>query len=104
MFFYKELPTWWWFVVPLWPIWVLVLWAIWKIARDRRDAQSVEHAAGWPEVQGKIISSKVVWAHVEVAYEYWVFTERHEGIHKIALMPVPVGGTGLQSARAARRR
>jgi hypothetical protein len=91
----------WMYILPLWPLEVLLFWAIWKMARDSKDEKEVERSLTWPEVQGKVISSKTVWAHVEIAYEYWVLAQRYEGVHKIALRPVAVGGTGTASARSA---
>lgn len=103
MAFETELPVWWWFVMPLWPVWVVGLWAMWKMFRDGRDAKTMERATNWPEVQGVILSNNVGWAHVAVRYEYWLFAERHEGLYKINLTPVPVGaGAGTGAARSAR--
>jgi hypothetical protein len=56
----------------------------------------------WPDAQGKVISSKIVWGHVEILYEYWPFAERHEGVHKISLKPVAAGGRGWEALKSAR--
>jgi hypothetical protein len=56
-------------------------WATWNMVRDSRDTKLVARSLGWPEAKGTVISSKVVWAHVEVEYEYSVasggFTGRY---------------------------
>jgi [ribosomal protein S5]-alanine N-acetyltransferase len=91
----------WIYMLPLWPLGVLLLWTIWKITRDSKDEKEVERSLTWPEVQGTVISGKTVWAHVEITYEYWVLAQRYEAVHKIALRPVAVGGTGITSARSA---
>lgn len=76
-------------LLPLWPILFVVIWAIWNAERDSRDEKLMERSLTWPEVQGIVVSSKVVWAHVEVKYEYSISDGRYTGKYKINLPPGP---------------
>jgi len=91
----------WLYFVPLWPLGVFALWALWNIARDNWDEKRMERGIEWPEVQGRVTVSKMVWGHVEIRYEYWMFAKRYEGVQKIGLGPVAVGGKGGTSLRSA---
>jgi len=91
----------WLYFVPLWPLGVFLLWALWNIARDSWDEKRMERGMEWPEVQGHVTASKMVWGHVEIRYEYWLFAKRYEGVHKISLKPVVMGGMGWESLRSA---
>ncbi len=71
------------------------------MVRDSGDEKKMESSVNWPEVQGEVISSKMVWGHVEVRYEYWLFAERYEAAYKISLHPVVPGGKGWSSLRSA---
>ena len=93
----------WLYFVPLWPLGIFAIWALWNMLRDSRDEKSMKRSLQWPEAQGRIISSKMVWGHVEIAYEYWVFAERFQGLYKINLRPVIPGGTAMDSLRAAKQ-
>jgi hypothetical protein len=53
--------------------------------RDSRNEKLVEHSLAWPEVHGKVVSSKVAWAHVEVNYEYSISSGLYTGKYKINL-------------------
>ena len=76
-------------LLPLWPILFTVIWAIWNATRDSRDEKLVERSLAWPEAQGIVVSSRVVWAHVEVKYEYVVSSGRYTGKYKMNLPPSP---------------
>lgn len=76
------------YLIPLWPLAFVGIWAIWNIVRDSRNEKLVEHSLAWPEAQGKVVSSKVAWAHVEVTYEYSISSGRYMGKYK---MNLPVG-------------
>src|SRR5207245_2234852 len=53
-----------------------------------RDEKLMERSLGWPEAQGFVVASTVVWAHVEVRYEYLIKDGRYSGKYK---MNLPVG-------------
>ena len=55
------------------------------MVRDSRNEKLVEHSLAWPEVHGKVVSSKVAWAHVEVKYEYSISSGQYTGKYKINL-------------------
>lgn len=82
----------WLFIVGAWPIWFVIVWAIWNSRRTERDAKLVERSLAWPEAQGIVITSKVVWAHVEVAYEYHALGATYTGKYEMGLEPVAPGG------------
>ena len=54
------------YLISLWPLVFVGTWAIWNIMGDSRNEKPVERSLDWPEAQGRVVSSKVVWAHVEV--------------------------------------
>ena len=88
------------YLVPLWPIFLVGIWAVWNMIRDSRQEKTALRAANWPEIQGKVTSSKVAWGHYEVAYEF-VFRDRsYRGTHLINLSPV-VPGRASSGARFA---
>ncbi len=87
----------WLYFVPLWPLGFVLIWALWNMVRDTQDEKKVERSVNWPEVQGEVISSKMVWGHVEIRYEYWLFAEKYEGAYKISLHPVVPGGKAGQA-------
>jgi|SRR6266851_930014 len=97
-----DLPGWV-YLVALWPLGFYAIWAFWNALRDSGDEKLIERSLGWPEKQGRVVSSKIVWGHVEVVYEYWVSGESYEGRHKINLPPQVVGGKALESMRAAQK-
>ena len=49
----------------------------------------MERIVGWPETQGTVTGSRIVWAHVEVAYEYSISSGRYTGKYKINLRVGP---------------
>jgi Protein of unknown function (DUF3592) len=73
------------YLIPLWPLVFIGVWAIWNMVRDSRNEKLVEHSLAWPEVHGKVVSSKVAWAHVEVKYEYSISSGQYTGKYKINL-------------------
>ncbi len=83
----------------LWPVIFAGIWAIWNMVRDSRDERLVERSLAWPEAQGKVVTSKVVWSHVEVRYEYSISSGRYQGRFKINL---PVGAPDRYGQTAAR--
>ena len=85
--------------VPLWPIISTIIWAVWNSVRDSRDEKLVERSLAWPEVQGKVVSSKVVWAHVEVIYEYSISSGCYRGKYKMNLPPGPPDQWGRTAKR-----
>ena len=97
-----EDPQWLYFFV-LWPAWFMLIWGAWNWVRDGQDERRIKRSLDWPEVQGNVIGSRIVWGHVEIRYEYWIFAERHEGVHKFSLTPVPAGGRGGTALRSAER-
>src|SRR5690242_7807580 len=72
------------------------VWAIWNWVRTRQRTNLLERSLRWPEVQGAVNSCAVVWAHVEVNYEYDVPGGRYGGTYKVNLPMVPF--RGLQGA------
>jgi hypothetical protein len=70
------------YVLPLWPLLFMAIWAIWNMARDSRDAKLVQRSLAWPEAQGKVLTSKIVWAHVAVSYEYSISSGRYTGTYQ----------------------
>ena len=74
-------------MVALWPIAVVVIWAIWNFFRERSGEKAILRSLSWPETQGGITRSKVVWGHYEVRYEYTVSAKRFTGTFKIPLFP-----------------
>ncbi len=86
-------------LIPLWPLAFVGIWAIWNIARDSRDEKLVERSLGWPEAQGIVVASRVVWAHVEVTHEYLVGSVRYKGSYKLNL---PVGAPDRYARTAIR--
>src|SRR5579864_464625 len=76
------------FLVCLWPFGFYLLWAIWNSFRDSRDEKMVLQSLDWPEVDGRVTSSKTVWAHIEINYEYSVHGARYQGKYKMNLTPV----------------
>jgi len=75
------------YLFALWPILFAVIWAIWNVMRDSRQEKEALRSTEWPEVQGKIKSSKIVWGHYEVKYEYLVEGKSYSGTHEINLSP-----------------
>jgi hypothetical protein len=71
------------YLIPLWPLAFVGVWAIWNMRRDGRNEKLVEQSLAWPEVHGKVVSSRVAWAHVEVKYEYSISSGRYTGKYKI---------------------
>ena len=76
------------FLVCLWPLGFVLIWAIWNALRDSRDEKLLLRSIDWPETKGRVLSSEVVWAHVNVVYDYFVDGKRHVGEYKISLSPV----------------
>ena len=83
-------------------MWLLIVWALWNMRRDSRDEKLVRRSLDWPETQGKIIGSKVSWAHVEVSYEYHADGVRYPGSYQINLRPVVGSSTGTGATAMAR--
>ena len=75
------------YLIPLWPLVFVGVWAIWNMARDSRDEKLIERSIDWPEADGRVITSRVVWAHVEVRYEYSISSGRFTGKYKMNLPP-----------------
>jgi uncharacterized protein DUF3592 len=93
-----DLPGWV-YLVASWPVGFYGTWVLWNALRDRSDKKSVERSLGWPEQEGYVVSSKIVWGHVQVDYKYWVSGEGHEGRHKFSLPPEGAGGVVTIAAR-----
>jgi uncharacterized protein DUF3592 len=94
------------YLVPLWTLLFVGIWAIWNMVRDSRDEKLLEHSLAWPETQGRVMSSRVVWAHVEVKYEYSISSGRYTGKYKMNLPPGPPdrrGRTGTRMMAEARQ-
>lgn len=87
------------YLIPLWPLAFVGVWAIWNMRRDSRNEKLVEHSLAWREVQGRVVSSKVAWAHVEVKYEYSISSGRYMGKYKLNLS---VGAPDRDGQTAAR--
>src|SRR5260370_8465505 len=83
----------------LWPVIFAGIWAIWNMVRDSRDERLVERSLACPESQVKDTTTKVVWSHVEVRYEYSISSGRYQGRFKINL---PVGAPDRYGQTAAR--
>jgi hypothetical protein len=94
------------YFIPLWPLAFVGVWAIWNMRRDSRNEKLVEHSLAWPEVHGKVVSSKVAWAHVEVNYEYSISSGRYTGKYKINLSvgaPDRYGQTAIRMTEEAKQ-
>jgi|ERR1700688_970164 hypothetical protein len=94
------------YLIPLWPLAFVGVWAIWNMRRDSRNEKLVERSLAWPEVQGRVVSSKVVWAHVEVKYEYSISSGRYMGKYKINLAvgaPDRFGQTATRVSKEAKQ-
>ena len=87
------------YLVPLWTLLFVGIWAIWNTVRDSRDEKLVERSLTWPETQGRVMSSRVVWAHVEVKYEYSISSGRYTGKYKMNLPPGPPDKRGRTATR-----
>ena len=87
------------YLLPLWTLLFVGIWAIWNVVRDSRDEKLVERSLAWPEAQGKVMSSRVVWAHVEVKYDYSIASGRYEGKYKMNLPPGPPDRFGRTGTR-----
>jgi hypothetical protein len=58
------------------------------MVRDSLDEKRVQRSTNWPETQGIVVNSQVVWAHVEVRYEYWISSESYKETYELSLRPV----------------
>ena len=87
------------YLIPLWPLLFVIVWAIWNMARDSRDEKLMERSIDWPEAQGTVVTSRVVWAHVEVMYEYSISSGRFTGKYKMNLPPGPPDRYGRTATR-----
>jgi hypothetical protein len=87
------------YLIPLWPLLFVIVWAIWNMTRDSRDEKLIERSIDWPEAQGTVVSSRVVWAHVEVMYEYSISSGRFTGKYKMNLPPGPPDKFGRTATR-----
>lgn len=67
----------------------MVIWGIWNSVRERGNTKRLLRALEWPEVQGVVARSRVVWAHAEVNYTYSVAGGSYKGKCKINLTPQP---------------
>jgi hypothetical protein len=83
----------------LWPLVLVGIWAIWNMVRDSRNEKLMERSLAWPEAQGRVVSSKVVWAHVEVTYEYSISGGHYIGKYKMNLPPGPPDNFGRTATR-----
>jgi hypothetical protein len=69
--------------------------------RDSRQEKAALRAANWPELQGKVTTSKAVWGHYEVTYEYIMNATLYSGTHVINLSPVGPDHTAQGASRLA---
>jgi Protein of unknown function (DUF3592) len=83
-----------------WPLWLLIVWAVWNMRRDSKDQRLVQRSLAWPESQGKVVNSAVVWGHVEVSYEYHAGGSRYLGSYQINLSPIIPSSIGHGGAAA----
>lgn len=84
-------------------MWAYLLWALWIRSDESEGEKRLERSVNWPEAQGRVLGSRLVWSHVEIMYEYWVFAERYESVYKIRLGPVLISSVGLTGVMEARR-
>ncbi len=77
----------WILLICLWPVALLLIWLIINSHRDNRDAELVIRSLDWPETQGRVVGSEVVWGHVSVKYEYSVESRCFEGNYNISMTP-----------------
>jgi hypothetical protein len=89
----------WWILIALWPVGFALVWAIWNVMRGSRDEKQVLKSLDWPETQGMVTSTEVVWAHVEITYEYSVAGTKYTGKYEISLPPVAPDRTATGAAR-----
>ena len=87
------------YLLPVWPLIFMGIWAIWNMARDSRDAKLVQRSLAWPEAQGWVLTSKIVWAHVAVTYEFSIPSGRYTGKYERNL-PVVAPDKYAQGAAA----
>jgi hypothetical protein len=76
-----------WILFGLWPIALVIVWAVLNMARAGRDEKEVQRSLAWPQTEGLVISSRVVWAHVEVDYGYCVGGLNYTGKFELSLAP-----------------
>jgi hypothetical protein len=67
-------------------------WGISKWIRQWRRSILLERSVRWNETEGCINDSRVVWAHVEISYEYESSSGRQAGTYKVSLPMVPFRG------------
>jgi hypothetical protein len=91
----------WLYLLPLWPIGFYGIWAFWNAMRGSREEKAAERSLDWPETQGRVVRSKIVWGHVEIVYEYWISGVSQEGRYKINLPPQFPGGKAPQALGTA---
>jgi Protein of unknown function (DUF3592) len=87
------------YLICLWPFGFVLTWAIWNSFRDSRDEKLILRSLGWPEMNGEVTSSKAIWAHVEVCYQYSVRGTSYTGKYKMNLTPVVPDRTGRGAAQ-----
>jgi hypothetical protein len=85
-----------WMLIGLWPIVFVIIWVLRNMARDRRDETEVVRSPSWPQTEGTVISSKAVWAHLEVDCGYWVGDANYTGKFQLNLAPQPPSLSGTQ--------
>jgi hypothetical protein len=87
------------YFIPFWGLFFVAFWAVWNILRDGRKEKEDLRAADWPEVQGRVLSSEVVWGHFEVKYEYIANGQYRQGTHVLNLPPAVPDHCGQGAAR-----
>jgi hypothetical protein len=75
------------YLICLWPLALLIAWAISNAIRDTKNERATLKSLNWPETRGHVVSSKVVWGHVSVSYNYTVETREYAGRYKMNLPP-----------------
>jgi hypothetical protein len=77
----------------------LAVWTAWKWRERNKSSILQERGRFWPTVTGVLTSKKLVWAHVEITYEYATPNGTHQGIHKIQLSVVLPDRTGQDASK-----
>jgi Protein of unknown function (DUF3592) len=89
------------YFIPFWGLFFVAIWAVWNIVRDSRKEKEDLGASDWAEVPGRVLSSKVVWGHFEVQYEYLADAQYRQGTHVMNLPPVAPDHYASGAARNA---
>ena len=70
------------------------IWLLGNALRENHDERLLLKSISWPQTQGSVTSSRIVWAHLEVAYEFPANGQRFTGSYTVgmpATLPTFIG-------------